>query len=145
MMPEQQANILRDLGALSGLYPSWRFCQIVANIGVYAEVDSAAKLAALTDNEFADAVSAAVQGRLESLAGEQPTGYDDDTLPSRLPAILRGLKELCALDPDRPFVAFVHQVAEWAKEFAPFDFWDVEDADFLRAIQAHLAPVEATH
>jgi hypothetical protein len=142
MMPEQRVEILRELGALSDLYPSWRFCQMVANVGVYAEVDSAAKLAALRDDEFAPAVIAAVQGRLRTLAGDRPTCYDDDTLPSRLPAILRGLEELGAIDPERPFVALVHQVAERAKEFAPFDFWDVEDADFLRAIQTHLALAE---
>jgi hypothetical protein len=143
MMPEDRANILRRLETLSALYPSWRFCQMVANVGFLAGADSPAKLAAVRDDEFAPAMQTCIRGREKSLDGDRPTGYDDDTLPSRLPAILRGLEDLSALDSDRPFVSLVHQVAEWAKEFAPFDFWDVEDADFLRAIQAHLAPSAA--
>ena len=69
---------------------------------------------------------------------------DTFTLPPLLPQIIRALEELSEQYPDMPFVPLVLQVAEWAKEFSPFEFWDVEDADFLRAIQSHLAPTGVT-
>jgi hypothetical protein len=140
MSKEQRTDILRNISTLSVLCPGWRLCQMVANVGFVAGVDSPAKLAEVRDAEFASAVQRCIQGREKNLDGDPPTRSEDDTLPLQLPAILRGLEGLGVTDPERPFVALVLQVAEWAKEYNPFDFWDVEDADFLRAMQAHLAP-----
>ena len=65
------------------------------------------------------------------------------TLPPLLSQIIQGLGQLSERFPDQPFVPLVLQVAEWAKEFSPYDLWDVEDEDFLRAIRTHLQPQTA--
>ena len=137
MMPEQRMDILHGLRAMSELHPSWRLCQMVANVGFLAGADDPIKLTGLRDEEFLRAIQCAVRRRKENLAGEAPPRYDGDTLPPLLPDITRGLEELSERYPDKPFVRLVHQVADWTKDFAPFDFWDVEDADFLRAIESH--------
>jgi hypothetical protein len=140
MMPESRTEILHNLKAMSDLHPSWRLCQMVANVGFLAGANSPSKLAELGDREFLSALRGAVRRRKENLAGEPTLSYPGDTLPTSLPAIVRGLGDLSERYPELPFVPLVLQVAEWTKEFAPFDFWDVEDEDFLRAILSHLKP-----
>jgi hypothetical protein len=132
------------------LYPSYRLCQIVANVGTLAQCDGPDDLSAVTDDGFRDSMRESIRQRIERIGHEPVDAFEladpnnSFTLPPVLGEIIRGLGELSEQYPDQPFVPLVLQVAEWTKEFSPFDFWDVEDADFLRAIQAHLAPAAVT-
>jgi hypothetical protein len=149
MRPETRSKILRNIETVCRFSPNLRLCQMVANIGTLARSDEAHDLAAVSDEEFRDAAEEVTRARLEKV-GFEPTDTreladptDTWTLPPLLHQITRGLEELGEQYPETPFVPLVLQVAEWTKEFAPFDFWDVEDADFLRAVQAHLTPSAA--
>jgi hypothetical protein len=143
MMPQYRAEILRGIESVCRLFPSYRLCQMVANLSLLTQRGPDDHLADVTDADFLREMSEHVRRRERRLADEPPgardeaSRYDSNTLPPLLPQILRGLEELSTQYPDKPFVPLVLQVAEWTKEFAPFDFWDVEDADFLRAIESH--------
>jgi hypothetical protein len=146
MISESRIEILSGIGKMCRLFPSFRLCQMVANVGTLAQCDGPQDLDAVIDDVFRDAMREVIRVRIASV-GHEPVDAlelahpnDTWTLPPLLDPIVRGLEDLSQQYPDKPFVPLVLQVAEWAKEFAPFDFWDVEDADFLRAIQAHLTP-----
>ena len=140
MMPKYRTEILRGVETMCQLYPSYRLCQMVANTASLGVGSPDAVLSEVTDNEFLRGLRESIGQRSERIGGGPATGYEGDTLPALLPKISEGLRRLSEQHPDQPFVSLVLQIAEWAKEYSPFDFWDVEDADFLRAIQAHLAP-----
>jgi hypothetical protein len=116
---------------------------MVANLSLLTQEGPDDQLADVTDDDFLREMLAHIRRHEQLLAGDPPSSHgeavrnDSYTLSPLLPQIIRGLEELSEQYPDKPFVPLVLQVAEWTKEFAPFDFWDVEDADFLRAIQSH--------
>jgi hypothetical protein len=143
MTPVSRIDIFRGLDAMCRLFPSYRLRQMVANVGTVAQSGVGHDLTVVTDEAFLDTMQEVIRQRREMI-GHDPVDaraladpHDSWTLPPLLPQIIRGLEELSAQYPDKPFVPLVLQVAEWTKEFAPFDFWDVEDADFLRAIESH--------
>jgi len=139
MMPEYRHEILDGIRTMCRLYPSYRLCQMVANTATLAAGRPDVALSAVPDHAFLRAMTESISQRRERLGGEPAPMYDGDTLPDLLTDILRGLETLSEQYPDQSFVPLVLQVADWTREFAPFDFWNVEDADFLRAIQAHVA------
>jgi hypothetical protein len=143
MTPEYRKEILHGIRTMCQLYPSYRLCQMVANTATLAAGSPDVVLSAVPDYAFLQAMTESLRQRRDRLEGQPAPRYDGDTLPEFLSDILRGLEALSEQYPDKPFVPLVLQVAEWSKEFAPFDFWDVEDADFLRAIQAHQVPSAA--
>ena len=143
MMPVVRKDIIHTIQAMCRLFPSYRFCQMVANTAFLARGKADAELGGVDDRDFLNAMRESIRQREERLAGEPPPSYEGDTLPPLVPQIVLGLEELSQRYPELTFVQLVLQVAERAKEFAPFDFWDVEDADFLRALRNHLEPSTA--
>jgi hypothetical protein len=146
MMPKHRAEILRGIESVCRLFPALRLCQMVSNLSILTMHGPEDRLADVTDEDFVREMWAHIRRRIDVI-GHEPIDAlefahpnDTWTLPPQLAPIVQGLKELSERYPDQPFVSLVLQVAEWAKEYSPFDFWDVEDADFLRAIQAHLTP-----
>jgi hypothetical protein len=150
MMSESRIEILRGIGKMCRLCPSYRLCQMVANVGGLAQCDGPYDLSTVTDDAFRDAMREVIRQRTERIGHEPKDALelahpnDTWTLPPLVGPIVSGLEELSEQYPDKSFVPLVLQIAEWTKEFAPFDFWDVEDADFLRAMQAHLTPAGIT-
>jgi len=150
MITESRAEIFRGIDAVCQLFPAYRLCQMVANMSLLTMQGPEDHLEVVIDADLAREMWAHIRRRIDDIgfepkdARELAQPNDPWTLPPLLPQITRGLEELTELDPDKPFVPLVLQVADWAKEFAPFDFWDVEGADFLRAIQAHLTPTGTT-
>jgi len=150
MMPEHRTEILRGIESVCRLFPSYRLCQMVANLSILTMDSTDDSLAAVSDADFVREMWAHIRRRIANIGREPADAFelahpnDSVTLPPLLGQIIRGLEELSEHHPDQPFVPLVLQVAEWAKEYSPFDFWDVEDADFLRAIQAHLTPSGVT-
>jgi hypothetical protein len=143
MMPAHRPDLLQGIQTMCRLYPSYRLCQMVANTASLAGGGPDVELSGVGDCDFLEAMQESIRQREDRLAGEPPPTYEGDTLPPLLPQIIHGLEQLSERYPVKPFVPLVLQVAEWTKEFAPFDFWDVEDADFLRAMQDHLEPSAA--
>lgn len=54
-------------------------------------------------------------------------------------AILESLAEMSDLYPDWRFGQMAVNIASWSGEGEPPSAYDVEDEDFLRALQSHLA------
>ena len=131
-----RSTVLRGIEALSRLYPSWRLCQMVANVAGLAAGDPTADIATVGDEDFLRALLGSIRQRELRLEGRPPAPTDDDSLPSRVVRIVGALRELGEAQPESSFVRLVASVAEQSREFANANFADVEDADFARAIES---------
>ena len=143
MMPEQRKEILGGIRTMCRIHPSYRLCQMVANTAFVGCDGPNFVLENVQDDQFLEGLHESIRQGRTRLGDDAGQSHEGDTLPALLPQISEGLEELSEHFPRKPFVPLVMQVAEWTKEFAPFDFWDVEDADFLRALRTHLSPSAA--
>jgi len=135
MTPEIRMELLEAIGEMCRYFPSYRLCQMIANLGTLAGAETPDALARLTDAELSRTARDTVRGRKECLGGNPPEVLEGDTLPAFLPEIEVELVRRGQHNPELSFAQLVQHVAEQTRAFAPFDFWDVEDADFLRALR----------
>ena len=81
MTPTTRAEILQGIQSMCRLFPSFRLCQMVANVGHLAQGRPDADLARVGDKDFLATLRDMVQRREERLEGETPEVSDTDTLP----------------------------------------------------------------